>query len=270
MTAEEQAALARWSGWGALKLVFAARPQDPGPEADRETRRAGARWLALEPVRAQVRSLLSDTEWADARRNLLNAHYTDAGLVEAVWDGVRRMGFDGGHVLEPTSGSGNYIGLAPQDTAVPIRMTGVEVEANTAAISRHLYPDADIITAPFEDVHLPDGAFDAVVGNIPFGRYSRYDKVHNADLALSIHDHFVLKSLAATRPGGIVALITSRFTMDGKDTSPRERLYELGDLVGAVRLPLGAHREAAGTDVVTDVVFLRRRMPGRSAAPTDG
>lgn len=262
MTAEEQAALARWSGWGALKLVFAARPQDPGPEADRETRRAGARWLALEPVRAQVRSLLSDTEWADARRNLLNAHYTDAGLVEAVWDGVRRMGFDGGHVLEPTSGSGNYIGLAPQDTAVPIRMTGVEVEANTAAISRHLYPDADIITAPFEDVHLPDGAFDAVVGNIPFGRYSRYDKVHNADLALSIHDHFVLKSLAATRPGGIVALITSRFTMDGKDTSPRERLYELGDLVGAVRLPLGAHREAAGTDVVTDVVFLRRRMPG--------
>lgn len=262
MTAEEQAALARWSGWGALKLVFAARPPEPGPESDRETRRAVARWLALEPVRTQVRSLLSDTEWADARRNLLNAHYTDAGLVEAMWHGVRQMGFDGGHVLEPSSGSGNFIGLAPQDTVVPVRMTGVEVEGNTAALSRHLYPDAEVVTAPFEDVNLPDGAFDAVVGNIPYGRYSRYDKVHNADLALSIHDHFVLKSLAATRPGGLVALITSRFTMDGKDTSPRERLYELGDLVGAVRLPLGAHREAASTDVVTDVLFLRRRMEG--------
>ncbi|MFI1652141.1 DEAD/DEAH box helicase family protein [Streptomyces avidinii] len=266
-TGEEQAALARWSGWGALKQVFAVRPPDPGPETGREEQRAAGRWLALEPVRKQVRELLSDAEWADARRNLLNAHYTDAGLVDAVWGAVRRLGFDGGRVLEPGSGSGNFIGLVPQDTAVPVRMTGVEVESNTAALAQHLYPDAEIITAPFEDVTLADGAFDAVVGNVPYGRYSRYDKVHNADLALSIHDHFVLKALAATRPGGVVALITSRFTLDGKDTAPRDRLYELGDLVGAVRLPNGAHREAAGTDVLTDVLFLRRRMPGEERGP---
>ncbi|MFB6860879.1 DEAD/DEAH box helicase family protein [Streptomyces virginiae] len=266
-TGEEQTALARWSGWGALKQVFAVRPPDPGPGTGREEQRAVGRWLALEPVRKEVRELLSDAEWGDARRNLLNAHYTDAGLVDAVWGAVRRLGFDGGRVLEPGSGSGNFIGMAPQDTAIPVRMTGVEVESNTAALAQHLYPDAEIITAPFEDVTLAAGAFDAVVGNVPYGRYSRYDKVHNPDLALSIHDHFILKALAATRPGGVVALITSRFTLDGKDPAPRHRLYELGDLVGAVRLPNGAHREAAGTDVLTDVLFLRRRMPGEERGP---
>ncbi|MFK0202081.1 DEAD/DEAH box helicase family protein [Streptomyces lavendulae] len=181
-----------------------------------------------------------------------------------MWEGVRRLGFDGGHVLEPSAGSGIYIGLAPTDTAVPVEMTGVEVEAKTAGIARRLYPDATVVTAGFEDVAFTDGAFDAVVGNIPYGRYQRYDKVHNKDLKLSIHDHFVFKSLALTRPGGIVALITSRFTLDGKDPSARERMYELGDLVGAVRLPAGAHREAAGTDVVTDVLFLRRRADGET------
>ncbi|MFF6946649.1 Eco57I restriction-modification methylase domain-containing protein, partial [Streptomyces lavendulae] len=181
-----------------------------------------------------------------------------------MWEGVRRLGFDGGHVLEPSAGSGIYIGLAPTDTAVPVEMTGVEVEAKTAGIARRLYPDATVVTAGFEDVAFTDGAFDAVVGNIPYGRYQRYDKVHNKDLKLSIHDHFVFKSLALTRPGGIVALITSRYTLDGKDPSARKRMYELGDLVGAVRLPAGAHREAAGTDVVTDVLFLRRRADGET------
>ncbi|MGW6651205.1 DEAD/DEAH box helicase family protein [Streptomyces rubiginosohelvolus] len=141
-------------------------------------------------------------------------------------------------------------------------MTGVEVEPTTAAIARHLYPDAEIITSGLEQIELADGAFDAVVGNVPYGRYKRFDKVHNKDLTLSIHDHFVLKSLYATRPGGIVALITSRYTLDAEKTEARERLYELGDLVGAVRLPAGAHGAAAGTDVVTDVLFLRRRVEG--------
>ncbi|MDG9728371.1 DEAD/DEAH box helicase family protein [Streptomyces sp. DH41] len=141
-------------------------------------------------------------------------------------------------------------------------MTGVEVEPTTAAIARHLYPDAEIITSGLEEVPLADGGFDGVVGNVPFGRYKRFDKVHNADLSLSIHDHFVLKSLYATRPGGVVALITSRYTMDAEKSDARERMYQLGDLVGAVRLPARAHAAAAGTDVVTDVLFLRRRMPG--------
>ncbi|MFC7871977.1 DEAD/DEAH box helicase family protein [[Kitasatospora] papulosa] len=207
--------------------------------------------------------MLTEDEWAAARRNTINAHYTDADLVRSVWDAVRgltprprrRLRF-----LEPGSGSGNFIGLAP--TLMPVQMTGVEVEPTTAAISRYLYPDAEIITSGLEAVPLADGGFDGVIGNVPYGRYKRFDKVHNADLKLSIHNHFVLKSLYATRPGGIVALITSRYTLDGEDPEPRERMYQLGDLVGAVRLPARAHAVAAGTDVVTDVLFLRRRMEG--------
>ncbi|MFJ9924219.1 DEAD/DEAH box helicase family protein [Streptomyces rubiginosohelvolus] len=260
-TADEQEVLAAWSGWGALPLIFEppAAPYTPG--ADQAEREAAIRSMALDPPRQRLRELLSDAEWADARRNTLNAHYTDPALAAAVWEGVRQLGFDGGHVLEPSSGSGIFIGLSPADTPVPVAMTGVEVEGRTAAMSRHLYPDATIITAGFEETAFTD-PFDAVIGNVPFGRYQRYDRVYNSDLKLSIHDHFVLKSLALTRPGGITALITSRYTLDGKDPAARERMYELGDLVGAVRLAAGAHKATAGTDVVTDVLFLRRRAEG--------
>ncbi|WUU86542.1 SNF2-related protein (plasmid) [Streptomyces cellulosae] len=221
-----------------------------------------ARWDAVSDLREQIRELLTEDEWAAARRNTINAHYTDADLVRSIWGAVRGLGFTGGRVLEPGSGSGNFIGFAPILTSSPVQMTGVEVEPTTAAIARHLYPDAEIITSGLEEVPLADGGFDGVVGNVPFGRYKRFDKVHNADLSLSIHDHFVLKSLYATRPGGVVALITSRYTMDAEKPDARERMYQLGDLVGAVRLPARAHAAAAGTDVVTDVLFLRRRMPG--------
>ncbi|MFE2314165.1 DEAD/DEAH box helicase family protein [Streptomyces sp. NPDC059441] len=260
-TAEEQRVLARWSGWGALPLIFEPRPARAAYDDDAAHERAVNRWDALDDVRERVRALLSDSEWGDARRNTLNAHYTDGDLVQAVWGAVRKLGFKGGQVLEPGSGSGNFIGLAPT-LLRGVRMTGVEVERNTAAISRYLYPDADIITSGLEEVPLADGGFDAVVGNVPYGRYKRFDKVHNPDLKLSIHDHFVLKSLYATRPGGIVALITSRYTLDAEDSSARERMYQLGDLVGAVRLPARAHQAAAGTGVVTDVLFLRRRAEG--------
>ncbi|OYP10269.1 hypothetical protein CFC35_41510, partial [Streptomyces sp. FBKL.4005] len=265
-TEEEQRTLARWSGWGALPVIFNPRPAraafGEGDAEEEKFERAAARWDAVSDLREQVRGLLSEDEWAAARRNTINAHYTDAELVRSIWGAVRRLGFTGGRVLEPGSGSGNFIGFAPILTATPVQMTGVEVEPTTAAIARHLYPDAEIITSGLEEVPLADGGFDAVVGNVPFGRYKRYDKVHNADLSLSIHDHFVLKSLYATRPGGVVALITSRYTLDAEKPDARERMYQLGDLVGAVRLPARAHMAAAGTDVVTDVLFLRRRMPG--------
>ncbi|MYW79041.1 Adenine-specific DNA methylase, N12 class [Streptomyces sp. LaPpAH-199] len=253
--------LAAWSGWGALPRIFEPPPAPYGAGASQAEREAAIRWTALDPPRQRLRELLSEGEWADARRNALNAHYTDPTLAAAIWEGVRRFGFDGGHVLEPSSGSGIYIGLAPTGTSTPIEMTGVEVEGRTAAISRHLYPDATIYTGGFESVSFTD-PFDVVIGNIPYGRYQRYDRIYNSDLQLSIHDHFVLKSLALTRPGGITALITSRYTLDGKDQSARQRMYELGDLVGAVRLPAGAHQATAGTDVVTDVLYLRRRIEG--------
>ncbi|MFG2234887.1 DEAD/DEAH box helicase family protein [Streptomyces sp. NPDC048723] len=254
--------LSRWSGWGAAPLIFEPRPAEPGPDADDAAFRAMGRWMELDPVRVQLRELMSDEQWAEARRNTVNAHYTDTGIGKSVWETVVRLGFDGGRVLEPGSGLGHYIGLAPTDTSLPIQVTGVEVEPATASLSRHLYPDSNIVTAGFEDVALEDGGFDLVVGNVPFGKYSRYDKVHNKDLSLRIHDHFILKSLAATRPGGIVAVITSRHTLDNLDTRPRERLYELGDLLGSVRLPYESHMAAADTNAVMDVLFLRRRLPG--------
>ncbi|MFI1568472.1 SNF2-related protein [Streptomyces sp. NPDC020490] len=261
-TEQEQRILARWSGWGALPVIFNPRPARAAFDADDVFERAAARWEAVGDLREQIRALLTEDEWAAARRNTINAHYTDADLVRSIWDAMRQLGFRGGRVLEPGSGSGNFIGFAPILTHEPVRMTGVEVEPTTAAIARHLYPDAQIISSGLEEVPLADGGFDGVVGNVPFGRYKRFDKVHNPDLALSIHDHFVLKSLYATRPGGIVALITSRYTLDAENPGARERMYQLGDLVGAVRLPARAHAAAAGTDVVTDVLFLRRRMDG--------
>ncbi|MFF8293638.1 DEAD/DEAH box helicase family protein [Streptomyces sp. NPDC016309] len=243
-------------------MIFNPRPARAAFDADEPFERAVARWDAVSDLREQIRELLSEDEWAAARRNTINAHYTDADLVRSIWGAVRGLGFTGGRVLEPGSGSGNFIGFAPILTSTPVQMTGVEVEPTTAAIARRLYPDAEIITSGLEEIPLADGGFDGVVGNVPFGRYKRYDKVHNADLSLSIHDHFVLKALYATRPGGIVALITSRYTLDAEKPDARMRMYQLGDLVGAVRLPARAHAAAAGTDVVTDVLFLRRRMPG--------
>lgn len=258
-TAAEQQVLARWSGWGALPLVFDTRPTRKRFDSPGAYERALARWESFSDVRAQVRALLSDAEWDAASRNVLNAHYTDAAFVQVIWDVVRDLGFDGGTVLEPGSGAGNFIGLAPDDVTHPVRMTGVERDPTTAAISQLLYPDATVITSAMEDVRLPRDAFDAAVGNVPFGSFQPYDPEYNPNRSLSIHDLFVLKALASTRPGGVVALITSRYTLDAADPDARQQLHALGDLVGAVRLPVAAHRAAAGTDVVTDVLFLRRR-----------
>lgn len=257
-TPEEQQVLARWSGWGALPLVFDTKPTLARFDSPEAYQRAVQRWETFSEVRAQVRELLTDAEWTAGSRTTLNAHYTDAVFVREIWDAVREMGFDGGTVLEPGSGLGNFIGLAPEVTH-PVRMTGVERDPTTAAISQLLYPDAAIVNSALEDIKLPKDAFDAAVGNVPFGRFQPYDPQYNPDRALSIHDLFVVKALASTRPTGVVALITSRYTLDAQDPTARQRLHELGDLLGAVRLPTAAHSAAAGTDVVTDVLFLRRR-----------
>jgi N12 class adenine-specific DNA methylase len=251
---EEQQILARWSGWGALPIIFEERPGQEGDSA--------RRWDQLSPERERIRELLNTEEWNAARHNTLNAHYTDAGLVAQVWQLVRTLGFEGGQILEPGCGSGNFLGFAPTDTRWPIQATGVELDPTTAAITGYLYPDAAVINSGLEDLSLPQAGYDLAIGNVPFGRYHPYDSVFNPDLALSIHDLFVIKALASTRPGGLVALITSRFTLDSADTTARERMYEMADMVGAVRLPAGAHLAAAGTDVVTDVLVFRRREEG--------
>ncbi|MGI8590039.1 MAG: methyltransferase domain-containing protein, partial [Nakamurella sp.] len=183
--------LAAWSSWGAIPQIFDESRDD---------------WAA---ERAELRSLLSDTEWAAASRTTINAHYTDPAIVSAMWTAVGRLGLAEGQVLEPGAGSGTFIGLAPEG----LRMTGVELDPTTARIAQALYPAAEIRSESFADTRYPTGSFDAAIGNVPFGNVTLYDKLHNAN-GHSLHNHFILKSLDFVRPGGVVAVLTSSFTMD--------------------------------------------------------
>ena len=216
---------------------------------------------AFAPARQKLRTLLTDKEYAAARRNTLNAHYTGTALAQAMWDGLAAFGFTGGRVLEPGCGSGNFIGLAPLGTA----MAGIELDPVTAHVAAALYPHAQIRNESFADTQLPEGSFDAAIGNVPFGKIHLNDARYNPSRRYPIHTHFLLKSAALVRPGGLIALITSRYTLDGVSedaVAARRQLAGLGDLAAAVRLPSSAHRRAAGTDVVTDVLLIRRFEDG--------
>ena len=193
----------------------------------------------------------------------MNAHYTDAALVNEIWQAARTLGFTTGRVLEPGCGSGNFIGFAPPGAA----MTGIELDPVTAALAQRLYPEARIQAESFADTRLPEASFDLAIGNVPFGQAVLHDRVHNRH-GHSIHNHFIVKSLHLTRPGGLVIVLTSRYTMDARNPAARREIAELADLVGAVRLPSGAHQRGAGTTVVTDLLILRRREPGRTPDPT--
>jgi len=241
-TPDEQAVLGRWSGWGAVPEVF---DQERG-EYD---------W-----VREQLAGLMSDADLAAARRTTLNAHYTDAALVQAIWQGARALGFTGGRVLEPGCGSGNFIAFAPPGTSV----TGIELDPVTAGIAKALHPDADIRAESFADSRDTEATYDLAIGNVPFGKAVLRDKSYNSG-GHAIHNHFIVKSLHLVRPGGLVAVLTSRYTMDARNPAARREIAGLADLVAAVRLPSGAHQRAAGTGVVTDLLILRRREPGRDA-----
>ncbi len=237
--------LARWSSWGAIPQVF--------DENNKE-------W---EAEREQLRSLLNAGQWAAARRTTLNAHYTDPAYVREIWTAVSDLGLSEGEVIEPGAGSGTFIGMAP----VAMNMTGIELDPISASIARALYPKAAVRTESFADTRLPRGGADATVGNVPFGDIVLHDPEFNPGRH-SIHNHFIIKSLALTRPGGVVAVLTSRYTMDAASSAARREMNAMGDLIGAVRLPTGAHQRAAGTEAVTDLVILRRRMPGEPKRDT--
>jgi N12 class adenine-specific DNA methylase len=241
----EQAILARWSGWGAVPEVF-----DDG--------RAEFAW-----ARGQLAGLLSPAELAAARRTTINAHYTDAALVQAIWDGARKLGFTGGRVLEPGCGSGSFIAFAPSGAHI----TGVELDPVTARVAAVLHPAAQIVPESFADTRDADGSFDLAIGNVPFGQAVLHDRRHNP-AGHSIHNHFIVKSLRLVRPGGLVMVLTSRYTMDARNPAARREIASLADLAGALRLPGGAHQRAAGTSVVTDLLILRRREPGREPDAT--
>lgn len=213
--------------------------------------------------RDELRNLLSEEEFAAARRGVLDAHYTNTDYVAPIWDALNRLGFDGGRVLEPGCGSGNFIGYAPTTA----HMVGIELDPTTAAIAQALYPDDEIRAESFTETRLgAEGYFDAAVGNVPFGDLRPYDKVYNRGNH-AIHNYFLNKAIAQTRPGGLVAFVTSHHTLDAKNPGFRRELYARADLVGAVRLPTGTHRATANTDVVTDLVIFRRRGKDEEPQP---
>ncbi len=244
-TADEQAVMARWTSWGALPGIFESRTNHPN-------------YAKYATERAELRELLSDAEYAAAERTTINAHYTDLTYVEAIWQAAAELGFDGGTVLEPGCGAGIFIGLAPQGA----RAVGVELDPVTAGIAAVLYPNAEIRTESFADTRAPAGAFDLTVGNVPFADVKLHDRKHNAGKHV-MHNHFLIKSLHLTRPGGLVMALTSRYTMDSANPAARREMMQLADLVAAIRLPTGAHERTAGTQAITDLLILRRREPDR-------
>ncbi|MGW4490460.1 AAA family ATPase [Streptomyces sp. NPDC004376] len=252
----ERQVLRQWTGWGATPYLF-------------DKRKRFAAIFATE--RAHLRDILSDDEYAKARASTLNAHYTDPAYARVVWQALQRFGVPAGtqlRVLEPGVGAGRFLADAPADAEI----VGVEVDPITAAVAQALYPNAQILAESFADTRPPEEGFDVVVGNVPFGKYKVTDRKYNPGRRHSIHNHFIIKSLEFTRPGGIVVLITSRYTLDGTDQAhkeARERMAALGDLLGAVRLPSGAHQGAAGTPVVTDMLVFRRRAESEAAAEAD-
>ena len=237
-TAEEQQVLSQYVGWGGLADAF-----DPGKDS----------WAK---EYAELKGLLSEDEYAATRSSTLNAHYTSPTVIRGIYDAVERMGFRSGNILEPSMGVGNFFGMLP-DTMQDSRLYGVELDSITGRIAKKLYPQADITVAGFETTDRRD-FYDLAVGNVPFGQYKVNDKAYNK-LGFSIHNYFFAKAIDQVRPGGIVAFVTSRYTMDSKDSTARKHMAERADLLGAIRLPNNAFRANAGTDVVSDIIFLQKR-----------
>ena len=237
-TAEEQQVLSQYVGWGGLSDAF-----DPGKDS----------WAK---EYTELKGLLSEDEYAAARSSTLNAHYTSPVVIRAIYDAVEKMGFKSGNILEPSMGVGNFFGMLP-DGMADSRLYGVELDSITGRIAKMLYPQADITVAGFETTDRRD-FYDLAVGNVPFGQYKVNDKAYNK-LGFSIHNYFFAKAIDQVRPGGVVAFVTSRYTMDSKDSTARKHMAERADLLGAIRLPNNAFKANAGTEVVSDIIFLQKR-----------
>ena len=235
---EQQEILSRYVGWGGLADAF-----DESKD----------KWKA---EFAELYAALSPEEYAAARASTLNAHYTSPTVIRAIYDAVESMGFQTGNILEPSMGVGNFFGMLPESMKSS-RLYGVELDSITGRIAKQLYPKADITVAGFENTDRKD-FFDLAVGNVPFGQYQVSDRAFDK-LGFSIHNYFFAKTLDQVRPGGVVAFVTSRYTMDAKDSAARKYIAQRADLLGAIRLPNNAFKANAGTDVVSDIIFLQKR-----------
>jgi hypothetical protein len=249
-TPEEKAILVRYVGWGAFAQdMFATHKPEWKNERD------------------AFRALVSDDEYNSARESTLNAHFTSPDVIRGMWDAMAHLGFKGGQAIEPAAGVGHFIGLIPDKVASKTAWTAVELDPLTGGIAKALYGGSDVAIHGFEDLKRPSNYYDLAISNVPFGQYHISEKPYGS---FPIHDFFFVKSLDKVRPGGVVAFITSRYTMDRVDPETRRLLGQSADLVGAIRLPggrKGAFAGNAGTEVTTDIIFLRKKVPGEPAFP---
>lgn len=247
-TPEEQGQLFLYSGWGGLANAF---------ESDND------KW---KNEYSELKGLLTDEEYTAARSTVLDSFYTDTAIVDSIYEVIRNAGFEDGNILEPAMGVGNFFGRLPEELRDKVNLYGVEKDSLSGRIAQKLYPQADITIDGFENTRFNDNSFDVAIGNIPFGDFSVNDSKYNSK-HLKIHDYFFLKSLDKVRDGGIVAFVTSKGTLDKKDSSFRKTLAERADLVGAVRLPNNAFK-SAGTEVTADIIFLQKREKKSEIEPS--
>ena len=269
-TVAEQELLSKYVGWGGLDKAFGEY------RYNRETRRsemtAKDGW---EKEFAELRSLIdegiiTEQEYKDMSASTKNAHYTSIEVIKAMYDGLKQLGFTGGRMLEPSSGTGNFVGAMPADMSAKVNSwTMVELDRITGLIAKYLYPNADMRIQGFETANIPDNYMDVAIGNVPFGNFGVVDRAYPKRITKAIHNYFFAKSLDKVRPGGIVMFITSSFTMNAKDNTVRQYIMERADLLGAIRLPNTAFKGNAGTEVVTDILILKKRESGTEYAGED-
>ena len=251
-TEAEQAILSKYVGWGGLANAFDERKAEWSKEFK------------------ELKELLTEEEYNLARGSTLNAHYTDISVIKAMYDGLSKLGFDGGRMLEPSSGVGNFVGAMPVDMSSKVKSwTMVELDGITGLIAKYLYPNADVRIQGFEKANIPNNYMDVAISNVPFGNYPITDKAYPKKVTSAIHNYFFAKTLDKVRPGGIVMFITSSYTMNSKDSTVRRYIMQHADLLGAIRLPDTAFKGNAGTEVVTDILILKKRAANTDYAGVD-
>ena len=251
-TEAEQVILSKYVGWGGLANAFDERKADWSKEYK------------------ELKELLTKEEYELARGSTLNAHYTEISVIKAMYDGLRQLGFNGGRMMEPSSGVGNFVGAMPADMSAKVKSwTMVELDSITGLIAKYLYPNADVRIQGFEKANIPNNYMDVIISNVPFGKYPITDKAYPKKVTSAIHNYFFAKSLDKVRPGGIVMFITSSYTMNSKEETVRRYIMQRADLLGAIRLPDTAFKGNAGTEVVTDILILKKRAANTAYAGED-
>ena len=266
-TAAEQEILSKYVGWGGLDKAFGEMKYNRETRKSEMTAKDG--WASeFEELKSLVdEGVITEQEYKDMSASTKNAHYTSVEVIKAMYDGLSQLGFKGGRMLEPSSGVGNFVGAMPADMSAKVNSwTMVELDRITGQIAKYLYPNSDVRIQGFETANIPDNYMDVAIGNVPFGNFGVVDRTYPKRVTKSIHNYFFAKSIDKVRPGGIVMFITSSFTMDSKDAAIRQYMMERADLLGAIRLPNTSFKDNAGTEVVTDILVLKKREGGTEYA----